>query len=54
MLPLPLQTYLMILVGLVTTHQEEVIAHLQAENRVLREQLDTALDGKRIPFTERP
>ena len=53
MLPLPLQTYLVILVGLVTRDQEEVIAYLQAENKVLREQLDAALDGKRMRFTER-
>jgi hypothetical protein len=53
MLPLPLQTYLMILVGLVTTEQEDVIAYLQTENKVLREQLDVALAGKRIRFTER-
>ncbi len=53
MLPLPLETYLLILVGLVTRDQEEVIAYLQAENKVLREQLDAALDGKRMRFTER-
>ena len=53
MLPLPLQTYILILVGLVTRDQEEVIAYLQAENKVLREQLDVALDGKRLRFTER-
>jgi hypothetical protein len=43
----------MILVGLVTTDQEDVIAYLQAENKVLRERLDAALDGKRVLFTER-
>ena len=53
MLPLPLQTYLMILVGLVTSEQENVIAYLQAENKVLREQLDVATGGKRLRFTER-
>ena len=53
MLPLSLQTYLMILVGLVTREQEEVIAYLQGENKVLREQLDAALDGRRMRFTER-
>ena len=53
MLPLPLQTYILILVGLVTRDQEEVIAYLQAENKVLREQLNVALDGKRLRFTER-
>ena len=53
MLPLPIQSYLMILVGLVTRDQEEVIQYLQAENAVLREQLDSALSGKRLRFTER-
>ena len=43
----------MILVGLVTSEQEDVIAYLQAENKVLREQLDAALHGKRLRFTER-
>ncbi|MFH0901577.1 MAG: integrase core domain-containing protein [Pseudomonadota bacterium] len=53
MLRLPFQTYLMILVGLVTKDQEEVIGYLQSEVKVLREQLDVALDGKRMRFTER-
>jgi len=53
MLPLPIQTYLMILVGLVTRDQEEILEYLQSENKVLRELLDKALDGKRVRFTER-
>lgn len=43
----------MIVVGLVTRDQEHVITYLQAENKVLREQLDVALNGKRIQCTER-
>lgn len=39
--------------GLVTRDQEEVIEYLQSENKVLRELLDKALNGKRIRFTER-
>lgn len=38
----------MILVGLVTTDEEDVIASRQAENKLLREQLGTALDGKLV------
>lgn len=53
MLPLPVQTYLMILVGLVTRDQEEIIGYLQSENKVLSELLDKALAGKRIRFTGR-
>ena len=53
MLHLPIQTYLMILVGLITQDQEEVIVYLQAENKVLRDQLDVALNGRRMRFTER-
>ena len=53
MLPLPLQTYILILVGLATRDQEEIIEYLQTENKVLREQLRVALDGKRIRFSER-
>jgi hypothetical protein len=53
MLALSLQTYILILVGLVTRDQEEVITYLQAENKVLREQLDAALGGKRMRFSER-
>jgi putative transposase len=53
MLPLPLQTYILILVGLVTRDQEEILEYLQTENKVLREQLRVARDGKRIRFSER-
>ena len=53
MLPLPVQTYLMILVGLVTRDQEQVIEYLQSENKVLRELLNNALGGRRIRLTER-
>ena len=53
MLALPVQTYLMILVGLVTRDQEAVIEYLQSENKVLRELLHKALDGKQSRFTER-
>jgi putative transposase len=53
MLPLPVQTYLMLLVGLGTRDQEQVIEYLQSENKVLRELLAKGLGGKRIKFTER-
>jgi hypothetical protein len=53
MLPLPIQTYLVILVGLVTRDQEEIIEYLPSENKVLREQLDLALGGKQVRTTER-
>lgn len=53
MLPLPFQTYILILVGLVTWDQAQIIEYLQTENKVLREQLDAALHGKRMRFTER-
>ena len=43
----------MILVGLVTRDQEQVIGYLQSENKVLRELLNNALGGRRIRFTER-
>ena len=47
-LPLPLQFFFLILVGRVNRHQEDVIAYLKEENRVLRE-----LHGdKRLLFTD--
>ena len=48
MMPLPLQFLLVVLAGWVNRQQEEVIAYLQAENRVLREQLG----GKALRFTD--
>ena len=36
-LPLPLQFFFLLLVGWVNRHQDDVIAYLKEENRVLRE-----------------
>ena len=44
MFSVTVQTYLMILVGLITRDQEEIIAYLQAENKVLRELLKKELN----------
>lgn len=48
MTPLPLQFLFLMLAGWVSRHQQEMIEYLQAENRVLREQLG----GKRLHFTD--
>ena len=48
MVPLPLQFLLVMLAGWINRQQEEAIAYLQAENRVLREQLG----GKSLRFTD--
>jgi len=48
MIPLPLQCLLAVLAGWVNQQQQEVIAYLQAENRVLRDELD----GKALRFTD--
>jgi hypothetical protein len=48
MAPLPLQFLVVLLAGWLWRHQQEMIAYLQAENRVLREQLG----GKRLRFTD--
>ena len=44
----PLQFLLLVFAGWVNRHQAEVVAYLQEENRVLREQLG----GRRLRFTE--
>lgn len=45
---LPLQVLMLIFVGWVNRHQQDVIEYLQEENRALREQLG----GKRLSFTD--
>jgi hypothetical protein len=44
----PLQFLLLVFAGCVNRHQAEVVAYLQEENRVLREQLG----GRRLRFTD--
>lgn len=44
----PLQFLLLVFAGWVNRHQAEVVAYLQEENCVLREQLA----GRRLPFTD--
>jgi hypothetical protein len=44
----PLQFLLLVFAGWVNRHQAEVVAYLQEENRVLREQLG----GRRLRFTD--
>lgn len=48
MVPLPLQFLLVMLAGWVNRQQQEVIGYLEAENRVLREQLGPG----RLRFTD--
>ena len=48
MVPLPLQFVLVMLAGWVNRQQQEVIGYLEAENRVLREQLGPG----RLRFTD--
>ena len=47
-MPLPIQLLVLMLVGWVSRHQQDVIEYLKAENRALREQLG----GKRLRFTD--
>ncbi len=48
----PLQFLLLTFAGWVSGSRHEVIDHLTEENRVLREQLDRQLGGRRIRFTD--
>ncbi len=48
MLPLPLQFLVLMLAGWINRQQQEVITYLEAENRVLREQLGPG----RVRFTD--
>ena len=47
-MPLQVQFFVLLLVGWVSRHQQDVVEYLKAENRVLREQLG----GKRLHFTD--
>ncbi len=49
---LPLQFLLTTIAGWIQQSQQQVVAYLQEENRVLREQLDGQLDGRRLRFTD--
>jgi hypothetical protein len=51
-LPPRIQLVVLLLVGWVSRGQQDAITYLREENRVLREQLHTALDGRRLRLTD--
>ena len=51
-LPQPLAALLAIFASLVQRRQEDVVAYLMEENRLLREQLDGVLGGRRLRLTD--
>jgi hypothetical protein len=50
----PLHFLLLTFAGWVHRRQQDIIDYLMEENRVLREQLDRRLGGRRIRFTDEP
>jgi hypothetical protein len=48
----PLHFLLLTFAGWVNRWQHDVVEYLREENRVLREQLDDQLDGRRLRFTD--
>jgi hypothetical protein len=51
MLPMTLQFIIVMIASAINERLRRKLAYLEEERRILREQLDTAIGGKRLSFT---